>query len=201
MRVMSTASTSRRAARRRVLIAAAAGVAAASLAGAWLAFPVRVTSNSMAPYAARGDLGMAMHAREVRRGDVVVFRFPFGGTGLAIKRAVALAGDCVLASDGGPGLDRRDAACERVPPGSVFVLGDNAGSSIDSRTFGPVPSGEVVGRVVLLLPASRWLSRPKGRLAGPLFDEPEADQGGGAVQPYTQASHIPSLPGVFVTRF
>jgi type IV secretory pathway protease TraF len=45
--------------------------------------------------------------------------------------------------------------CERIPPGSVYLLGDNAGSSLDSRTFGPVPAGEVVGRVVLMLPAAR----------------------------------------------
>jgi signal peptidase I len=123
-----------------------------------LAFPVRVTSGSMAPYAAPGDLGVALYAREVRRDDVVVFRFPFGGPSLAIKRAVALAGDCVPSLDDRPVVGRRIPACEHVPPGSVYLLGDNAGASLDSRTFGPVPSGEIVGRVVLMLPAARWLS-------------------------------------------
>jgi signal peptidase I len=35
-----------------------------------------------------------------------------------------------------------------VPAGQVFVLGDNRSDSIDSRTFGPVPADDIVGRVV-----------------------------------------------------
>src|ERR671929_73557 len=51
----------------------------------------------------------------------VAFRFPFGSPDLAIKRAVALPGDCMPLPVGGPGADRGTAACDPVPPGSVFI--------------------------------------------------------------------------------
>lgn len=35
-----------------------------------------------------------------------------------------------------------------VPPGHVYVLGDNKGVSVDSRQYGPVPLHAVVGKVV-----------------------------------------------------
>jgi signal peptidase I len=38
-----------------------------------------------------------------------------------------------------------------VPPGTVFVLGDNRADSIDSRNFGPVSTQSVLGRVALRL--------------------------------------------------
>jgi len=38
-----------------------------------------------------------------------------------------------------------------VAPGCVFMLGDNRANSVDSRTFGPVPAADLVGRVELRL--------------------------------------------------
>ena len=36
----------------------------------------------------------------------------------------------------------------QLGPGELFLLGDASGRSTDSREFGPVPLGEVLGRVV-----------------------------------------------------
>ena len=33
-----------------------------------------------------------------------------------------------------------------VPPGQVFVMGDNRGNSTDSRVFGPVDIDDIIGK-------------------------------------------------------
>jgi signal peptidase I len=77
-----------------------------------------------------------------------------------IKRVVALPGERVEAHDGKVLVDGRelvepylptgvvtgDFAAVIVPPGDLWVMGDNRTNSADSRVFGPVPRSTVVGR-------------------------------------------------------
>jgi signal peptidase I len=45
----------------------------------------------------------------------------------------------------------------RVPPGDVFVMGDNRPDSCDSRYWGPIPESTIVGKVDLRIwPLSRF---------------------------------------------
>ena len=148
-----------------VLVATATGVAIAVFTGRYVAFPVYVTSNSMAPYAVAGDYGIAVYTHDIRRGDVIVFRFPFGTPTLAIKRAAILPGECMPPPGAGPDAAPLNpavpagVACATVPEGAVFIVGDNIHASIDSRSFGAVPATEIVGKVVLMVPVARWLAR------------------------------------------
>lgn len=93
-----------------------------------------------------------------RRGDVVVLRPP-GQDELLIKRVIALPGETIQVQNGvvminGQVLEEPwvtqqggpDYPPTVVPPLHIFVMGDNRGHSNDSRSFGPVPIEQVVGR-------------------------------------------------------
>jgi len=121
---------------------------------------VRVDAESMAPTLGSGDLLLVNRASDSpARSDVVAVQVDGE---LLVKRVVAVGGDQVSIEDGVLVVDGT-AACGPVPDGApmdgvyfgpvdvpageVFLLGDNAASSIDSRAFGTVPADDVVGTV------------------------------------------------------
>ncbi len=86
-------------------------------------------------------------------GDVVLARVPAVPGGWTIKRVAA-----------GPGAGASVAAggCARPLPTRRYVLlGDNRAVSVDSRRFGPVPRGQIVGRVWYRY----WPPERRGRLS------------------------------------
>lgn len=129
--------------------------------------------------------GVRMGARPPSRGDVVVLRDPrketSGGTGASFaKRVVGLPGDRVelrqhrlflndleVQPEASASGDTAESATSStasfgpvvVPPGTVFVLGDNRGVLDDSRVWGPVPERDLQGRVVFIWLSIEWPSR------------------------------------------
>ncbi|NLE75875.1 MAG: signal peptidase I [Chloroflexi bacterium] len=100
--------------------------------------------------------------REPERGDIVALWPPFPTDLPLIKRVVALPGERVSIQAGRVYIDgnplQEPYLAQRtngylpqqvVPEGHVFVLGDNRGASNDSRVFGPVAFGSIVGRAWL----------------------------------------------------
>ena len=117
------------------------------------------------------------HTYIPKRGDVVIFvereldTFGQDPGKQLIKRVIGLPGERVVVKDGevtvynkehpdgfqpdktlpygnviqSTSIDRD----ETVPKDHVFVLGDNRGNSLDSRTFGPVAAKDIVGKLVI----------------------------------------------------
>jgi signal peptidase I len=106
---------------------------------------------------------VSYHFHGPQRFDIVVLRLPSQGEELLIKRVVGLPGETVEIKDGQvyingellaepftPEQTRPGRYAKvTVPPLYVFVLGDNRGRSNDSRSFGPVPIENIVGRAWL----------------------------------------------------
>jgi signal peptidase I len=124
---------------------------------------VRVQGASMEPTFQPGQVLLVRRANwpafPFHQDEVIVFRM---GNDVLVKRIAALPGDL-------PPLDDlrvlrfwrpRQSQMSRslageiraelapIPAEHVYVLGDNADRSEDSRTFGPIPLSAVIGRVV-----------------------------------------------------
>ena len=46
------------------------------------------------------------------------------------------------------GREREEPVMIRVPEGHVWIVGDNLGTSRDSRKYGPVPMGLITGKLL-----------------------------------------------------
>ncbi len=146
----------------------------------------KIPSGSMRPTLLEGDLILVNKfiygakvpftdlrlpkARDLKRGDVIVFIYPEDRTKDFIKRLVAFPTEIAEIKNGTiyindkPLLDpvfnqkfyynRGDLAQEgskvTVPAGDYFVLGDNSASSKDSRYWGFVPGRNILGKAMII---------------------------------------------------
>ncbi len=159
-----------------VLIIVAAALALALLIQQFLVKPFVIPSDSMVPTLVRGDRVLVNRLTyrfgEPQRGDVVVFESPLS-TDDYIKRVVAVGGDTVAVQGGrlyvngvpqeelylNDELMAGDFPQVTVPRDEYFVMGDNRNNSGDSRVFGPIAKGRILGKAFAIY----W---PPGRLRG-----------------------------------
>ncbi len=133
-----------------------------------------VDGTSMQPglnnnqYVLVNKLAYLFHAPE--RGDVIVFHWPVDTNKDLIKRVIGVPGDVIV-------IDRTHVRVNGilltepyitapanplgykwvVPPNNYFVMGDNRQVSDDSRDWGFVPNGYIIGKAVLIYwPLNSW---------------------------------------------
>ncbi|MEK7610723.1 MAG: signal peptidase I [Patescibacteria group bacterium] len=142
---------------------------------AYVAQPFIVSGKSMVPTFADGEYlvidELSYHFRPPTRGEVIVFRYPNDPKKFFIKRVIGLPGETVEVRNGVVWIEQGGqqtaltenylaTAEDNSPPTTLgskeyFVMGDNRPMSLDSRSWGPVNSRLITGRVLLrLLPLS-----------------------------------------------
>jgi signal peptidase I len=113
---------------------------------------VIVSGNSMLPTFKDGRKVVISKAYwligPIKKKDIVVLR-DTGPTGYIIKRVYRMGGEKVDWANA-PDSHRLKSGDYTVPEGTVYVLGDNRMHSEDSRKFGPVEVGEILGKVVVI---------------------------------------------------
>lgn len=129
------------------------------------------------------------HFHDPRRGDIVVFHAPPAATracagGIFVKRIIGLPGETWAERKGVTYIDGRRLAepyiragrrdedtrtmrdippvgkLKRIPSGMYLMEGDNRAHSCDSRVWGLVARGSIIGKAVLIY----W---PPGRIGSP----------------------------------
>lgn len=131
----------------------------------------KIPTGSMRPTLIEGDRLLVnkfiYRFRKPERGDIIVFRFPKERKKDYIKRLIAAGGETAEIKGGNIYIDGEIVEDPfiirsinysnkepyggigrkiKVPEDNFYVLGDNSGSSKDSRYWGFVPRKNVVGR-------------------------------------------------------
>ena len=147
----------------------------------WVAAPIYIASDSMAPTLATGHHlildRVTYRFRPPRRGEIISFHSPVGEDHESVKRVIAVGGDTVelklkkvylngepqyesYAYYARPGeiLAGDNLGPLTVPPGCLFVLGDNRDNSNDSASW----KNPATGEPLYFLPLSAVTGRVRG---------------------------------------
>ncbi len=137
----------------------------------YIAQPFIVEGASMDPTFENGQYlivdELSYRFRDPERGEVLIFKYPKDPSKYFIKRIIGLPGEKVSISggqvtiynDGNPEgftleepyvqLTKADSSSLTLADDEYFVMGDNRLQSADSRSWGPVPKGNIIGRPII----------------------------------------------------
>jgi signal peptidase I len=135
----------------------------------------KIPSGSMLPTLQIGDHILVnkflYYFTPIKRGDIIVFKFPQDESRDFIKRVIGLPGETLeirgrqvlingnplsepyaVFADGplGRGLEREHVGPVVIPPGHLFMMGDNRDRSMDSRVWGLLDVHKVKGKAFLV---------------------------------------------------
>lgn len=132
-----------------------------------IAQPFVIPSGSMLPTIQLNDRILAnkfiYYFGQPQRGDIVVFNpKPEQGETPFVKRLIGLPGDKIEVRNGRLYVNGKrftkgfsgemsyTYGPEKVPPGQVFVLGDNRDNSFDSHEWGFLPRENIIGKAFIV---------------------------------------------------
>ena len=156
-------------------------IAAVLAARRWIAEPIYIASDSMAPTLTKGHHlildKVTYRLRPPGRGEIIAFKSPVGEVHESVKRVIAVGGDTVelrekkVYLNGEPQLEvyayyaRQGEALKGdtmppvlVPEDALFVLGDNRDNSNDSASW----EDPATGRPPLFLPLASVSGKVRG---------------------------------------
>lgn len=131
---------------------------------------LQASGSSMEPNLKNGDLLITSKLFGYKKGDMIAFYYD---DRVLIRRAIATEGDIVYMEDDGSvyinnkkleesyveQLDYGECNIKFpyiVPNGSIFILGDNRKSSIDSRSIGCISKDNIIGKIKFKLIPFTW---------------------------------------------
>lgn len=139
----------------------------------YLVQPFFVKGASMEPNFEDGDYilvdELSYYLRDVKRGEVVIFRYPQQPSQFFIKRIIGLPGETIKIKDNkvtifnasnpegivlsetylAPEQNTMGTFTTKLDDNEYFVLGDNRLQSSDSRRWGPVNEKLIIGRAFI----------------------------------------------------
>ncbi|MCE5257837.1 MAG: signal peptidase I [Chloroflexi bacterium] len=133
---------------------------------AFIAQATRVEGDSMLPNIHNNERliieKISYYLHSPARRDIIVIKPLQPGTEPLIKRVIGLPGETIAVHDGKVYINDQPLdepylvqqtyglmSPQLIPEGYVFVMGDNRSASNDSRSFGPVPMQDIIGRAWL----------------------------------------------------